>query len=77
MKHKQHVIQYEIQRCGSLHAHIILWITKNDIEHFTNEIIAFVPEIFNNNKQIYRTYRCNATYFVQINNEKTTSHMWK
>jgi hypothetical protein len=47
---KQHVIQYEIQQCGTLHAHIILWIMENDIESITNEIIAFVPTIFNNNK---------------------------
>ncbi len=47
---KQHVIQYEIQQHGSLHAHIILWIMENDIEHITNKIVTFVPTIFNNNK---------------------------
>jgi len=47
---KQHVIQYEIQQPGSLHAHIILWIMENDIERITNKIIAFVPTIFNSNK---------------------------
>jgi hypothetical protein len=29
---KQHVIQYEIQQRGSLHAHIILWIMEIDID---------------------------------------------
>jgi hypothetical protein len=48
---KQHVVRYEIQQCGSLHAHIILWIMENDIEHITNEIITFVPTMFNNNKK--------------------------
>lgn len=47
---KQHVIQYGIQQPRSLHAHIILWIMENDIEHITNKIIAFVPTIFNSNK---------------------------
>jgi hypothetical protein len=45
----QHVIRYEIQQRGSFHAHIILWIMENDIEHITNEIITFVPTMFNNN----------------------------
>jgi hypothetical protein len=39
----QHVIRYEIQQRGSLHAHIIFWIMENDIEHITNEIITFCP----------------------------------
>jgi hypothetical protein len=39
----QHVIWYEMQQRGSLHAHIILWIMENDIEHITNEIITFCP----------------------------------
>jgi hypothetical protein len=47
---KQHVIWYEIQQCGSLHAHIILWIMENDIERITNKIVAFVSAIFNNIK---------------------------
>jgi len=47
---KQHVVRYEIQQRGSLHAHIILWIMENDIKHITNEIITFVPTMFNNNK---------------------------
>ncbi len=47
---KKHVIRYEIQPRGSLHAHIILWIIENDIERITNEIITSVPIMFNNNK---------------------------
>jgi len=48
---KQHVIRYEIQQRGSLQPHIILCIMENDIEHITNEIITFVPTMFNNNKK--------------------------
>jgi hypothetical protein len=43
---KEYVIHYEIQQRGSLHAHIILWVVKNDIENITNEIIAFIPATF-------------------------------
>jgi hypothetical protein len=48
---KQHVIHYEIQQCGSLHAHIILWVMENGIEHITNEIVTFVQTMFNNNNK--------------------------
>jgi hypothetical protein len=42
---KEYVIHYEIQ-LGSLHAYIILWVVKNDIESITNEIIAFILATF-------------------------------
>jgi hypothetical protein len=29
---KDYLIQYELQHCGSLHAHIILWINDDDVE---------------------------------------------
>jgi hypothetical protein len=47
---KQHVIWYEIQQHGSLHAHIILGIMENDIERIINEIITFALAIVNNNR---------------------------
>jgi hypothetical protein len=28
---------------GSIHAHIILWISDVDVDHITNEIVAMVP----------------------------------
>jgi hypothetical protein len=45
-KVKEYVNQYELQHCGSLHAHIILWVDTNDLERITNEIIVLVPTIF-------------------------------
>jgi hypothetical protein len=45
-KVKEYVIQYELQHCGFVHAHIILWIDKNDLEILTIEIIVFVLTIF-------------------------------
>jgi hypothetical protein len=46
-KVKEYVIQYEFNiHCGFVHAHIILWVNKNDLERITNEIIVFVPTIF-------------------------------
>jgi hypothetical protein len=45
-KVKEYVIQYGLQHCGFVHAHIILWVDKNDLEKITNEIIVFVLTIF-------------------------------
>jgi len=53
---KEYVIHYEIQQCGSLHAHIILWAVENDIENITNEIVAFLPTTFDEKKRIYTTH---------------------
>ena len=43
---KEYIVRYEIQFCGSLHAHIMLWIEDADLEHVANEITASVPAIF-------------------------------
>jgi len=48
---KEYVICYKIQQLGSLHAHIILWVVKNDIENITNEIFAFIPATFDEKKK--------------------------
>ena len=40
------MVRYEIQFCGSLHAHIILWIENSDVEHIANEITAIVSAEF-------------------------------
>jgi hypothetical protein len=45
----EHVIQYELQDCGSIHVHVILWLGKEDIERISNEIIAFVHAPFDEN----------------------------
>ena len=38
-----HVIRYEVQNRGSLHAHIILWVDPKDIERIASEICGMVP----------------------------------
>jgi hypothetical protein len=43
---KKYVIHYELQHRGSVHAHIILWVNENDLQRITNEIIVFIPTIF-------------------------------
>ena len=40
---QHHVIRYEIQNRGSLHAHVILWIHHDDRQQIANEIAAYVP----------------------------------
>ncbi len=66
---KEYVLHYEIQQCGSLHAHITLWVVKIDIENITNEIVAFIPTtIFDEKKRIIQPTLQNC-------NEKTTPHM--
>lgn len=41
-----HVIRYEEQGQGSLHAHIILWVDPKDVDRITNEISATIPAEF-------------------------------
>ena len=43
---KEDVLWFEIQFCGLLHAHIILWIENSNFEQITNEITATVPDVF-------------------------------
>eukprot|EP00798_Chlamydomonas_sp_ICE-L_P009807 gene9807-biopygen6985 len=38
-----HVIRFEVQNRGSLHAHIILWVDPKDIERIASEICGMVP----------------------------------
>eukprot|EP00882_Tetradesmus_deserticola_P001750 GHRQ01001880.1.p1 GENE.GHRQ01001880.1~~GHRQ01001880.1.p1 ORF type:complete len:1314 (+),score=134.67 GHRQ01001880.1:549-3944(+) len=40
---QHHVIRYEVQARGSLHAHIMLWVHPDDIEGVANEIRADIP----------------------------------
>ena len=48
-----HVIRYEVQERISLHAHIIFWLHKDDVERVTDEIMAYVPTIYD---KIQKTY---------------------
>jgi len=65
---KKYVIHYEIQQLGSLHAHIILWVVKNDIENITNEIIAFILAIFDEKKNLilYNPWMGCKTRFTKL-----------
>ncbi len=45
-KIKEYVICYELQHCGFVHAHIILWVDDNDLDKVTNEIVSFILTIF-------------------------------
>lgn len=39
----EHVVRYETQNRGSLHAHILLWVEADDIPAVTAEISATCP----------------------------------
>ena len=41
-----YVIRYEVQERGSLHAHIILWVHKDDIARIAAEISGAIPADF-------------------------------
>jgi hypothetical protein len=43
---RHHMCQYEVQHRLSLHAHIILWLHKDDVDRITNEILTFVHTIY-------------------------------
>jgi hypothetical protein len=45
-KIKEYVIHYELQHHGFVHAHIILWVNENDLQRIKNEIITFIPNVF-------------------------------
>ena len=40
---KQHVFRYEIQNRGSMHAHVIFWVEKDDVKRVASEISAHIP----------------------------------
>jgi hypothetical protein len=65
---KEYVIHYKIQQLGSLHAHIILWVVKNDIENITNEIIAFILATFDEKKikNLYNPRMGCKTHFTKL-----------
>jgi hypothetical protein len=45
-KIKEYVIRYELQHRGSIHAHIILWVNEIDLQRIRNEMVVFIPAIF-------------------------------
>lgn len=48
------VIRYEVQSRGSVHAHIILWLDKRDVQRVTNEIVACIPAVLNSSGEFNR-----------------------
>lgn len=48
------VTRYEVQSRGSVHAHIVLWINKEDVSRVTNEIVACVPALTNESGEFVR-----------------------
>lgn len=40
---KHHMIRFEAQERGSLHAHIVLWLHPNDVESASNQIMGYIP----------------------------------
>jgi hypothetical protein len=45
-KVRKYVIRYELQHHGFVHAHIILWVEKENLNRITNEIVVVTPIIF-------------------------------
>jgi len=45
-KVKEYVIRYELKHPRFIHAHIILWVQKNDLEIITNEIVDVILFIY-------------------------------
>jgi hypothetical protein len=41
------VMRLEVQGRGSLHAHIMLWVAEEDVNRVTDEIVAVVPALWN------------------------------
>lgn len=41
-----YVIRYEVQNRGSLHAHIVLWLHKDDVDRVSDSILQCVPALF-------------------------------
>ena len=42
-----YVTRIEVQHRGSLHVHILLWVDQADVARVADEIIAYVPAIYN------------------------------
>ena len=46
-----HVIPWEAQHRGSLHAHVLLWVDEADVDRVSDEIMAYVPATFDEEHQ--------------------------
>jgi hypothetical protein len=44
-KIEEYVIRYELQHLGFVHAHVISWVKKENVECIGKKIIAFIPPI--------------------------------
>jgi hypothetical protein len=50
---EHYMCRYEVQHRLSLHAHIILWLHKNDLNHVTNDILAFFHTIYDETQKSF------------------------
>jgi hypothetical protein len=74
---KEYVIRYEIQQCGSFHAHIIWWVVEIDIENITNKIVAFIPITFDEKHEFIQPIYWIWNTFYKIVMKNSSPHMWK
>ena len=52
-KVKHHVIRWEAQRRGSLHAHILLWVAEDDVNRVADEIMAYIPAAYDSTSRTW------------------------
>ena len=50
---EHYVIRYEVQQWISLHAHIIFWLHKDDVDHVTNKITVYIPATYDEAKKVF------------------------
>ncbi len=50
---EHYVLRYEIQQRDSLHAHIMLWVNKDDVETCGDDIVACIPATYDYEKQSF------------------------
>lgn len=48
-----YMCRYVVQLKLSLYAHIILWLHKDDLNHVTNDVLAFVPTIYDETQKSF------------------------
>ena len=63
-------IRYEHQRRGSLHAHIILWVEEEDANRVSDEIVAAIPGVWDEDTQQYKS----PAHYEEHNNEEVVRY---
>jgi hypothetical protein len=72
---KEYIIFYEIQQCGSLHAHIILSVVKNDMRISQMKLLHSFLQHLMENLHIWPIYGIQNTFYKTI--MKKQLHTWK